>query len=328
MGIFKPSDPEIVLQKSISAERALRDELDSRLVSARKIAEVRQHEARKAVRDLADDKTLQALEDKQVAAERRVQNLIFERDDSTERLADLERQLAHAVDQRQRKEEGDESETLDSRFAKNTTILDKAFDPVLADLEEINRRTPNELGFAMFLSQMRAEIPAAVEYQRQQLRGYIAAVRAGGTPAILPRPVPPQPLPQPAPTTSVLSAKPIRWHDAAGDLHIEPKWKEVSLPVAVADRAVKIGAAVRPGHELWAQRGWQMNRPKLSDCIDNDDPDAPVKPSVVPLQTSEPDVHSAFEKPTVGPAFTVRVPRNESVPATATRNLPSEDKDK
>jgi hypothetical protein len=175
-------------------------------------------------------------------------------------------------------------------------------------------------GIEVFASSAINELQAACDLVASILHSYAKAVLPGGAPAAMPQPAPVlAPLPQPAPMANVLSSQPVKWHDASGVFHIEPKWRELCLPVAVATRAV-----VRPGHELWKQKGWETKMPKLSDCIDLDDPDAPVRPdNVQSLQPKE--VHSAFEKPTIGPAYPMRVSRNEGLPATASRNL-NEDK--
>ena len=56
MALFSKSDPEATLAKSISDERALREQLGARLLAARKTATDCQIAARNATRTLADDK--------------------------------------------------------------------------------------------------------------------------------------------------------------------------------------------------------------------------------------------------------------------------------
>jgi hypothetical protein len=320
MGIFRSTDSEAYLRKSIDAERTLHGELEARLVSARKAAEDRRHAALKAVRDLADDRTLQALEEKQVAAGHRVQNLISERDDSTARLGDLESQLADVMVQ---KRQAEAAKVVEQHAADLVTVgatLDSALRDMSALAGKIAVYCIDARGIHIFTGSARGEISANISMLQTILKG------AFPPELVLAKPAPkPLPAPQPAPTVPVLSTKPISWHDADGMLHAEPKWKEVSLPVAAANRAVKIGAAVRQGDPLWKQKGYgPIYSPKLSDCVDLD-----YAPLNVPSGTEHqqpPEIHTAFQRVDRGPAFNLKVSRNEPIPASATRDLPKGDK--
>jgi hypothetical protein len=188
---------------------------------------------------------------------------------------------------------------------------------------------PEARGVEIFSTSAVTELQPADDLIIKGLRSHAAAVLSGAAPAVLPVPaLKPLPAPQPAPMKSVLSTRPVKWRDTAG-IHSESKWKELSLPAAIADRAVANGHAVPPGHELWKQKGFgPIYSPKLSDCINLDDPDAPAAPVKDNVQSLQPkDIHSAFERPTIGPKVEFKMPRAEPSLANATRNLPSEDKD-
>lgn len=99
----------------------------------------RQNNARKATRDLADDKTIFALEEKQAAAERRVSNTSLELAESNTGLTGLEAQLATAIDQRRRKETASEVEALVIGLIEDAGNFNRAAEALAIRAESIGR---------------------------------------------------------------------------------------------------------------------------------------------------------------------------------------------
>ena len=319
MNLFK-SSPD----KQLAAARADVEKLEAKLVDAEQqvIAKRKACEALALEPDAEQRKAEAAYRAAQdhvnitlTPALKTKQELVRDLQAEVDRIADEALRAKTAQDDNQLADE-----IADSHTAVSATLKHHA---------ELHRRAalvvPEAKGIESFSCSAIGELQPADAVVIRDLRSHARSVLAGGAPASLPQPAPSYVPPQPAPMAAVLSTKPIKWRDAAGDFHISPKWREVSLPIAVADRAVAAGAAVRPGHELWKQKGWgSQNQPALSDCVDLDnDSDAPLdaaKPATV--HEPQPEIFHRVDR---GPAYPLRVARNESVPATATRDLPKGD---
>jgi hypothetical protein len=244
MALFSKSDPETGLQKAIASERALRDKLEALLIAARKTQGERQNDARKATRDLADDKTIIALEDKQGAAERRVSNTSLELAESNNKLTELEAQLATATDHRQRKETASEVEALAIGLVEDAVNFGRAAEALASRAESISRFIQDGVGLGVYARSIHSEVPAAVECIRGVLQGYVASVLNGSAPARLPQPAPvAAPLLLAPQTTRVFATRDICW-TADGVVLTQHRWTDVELPPAVAVRALKLGATV------------------------------------------------------------------------------------
>jgi hypothetical protein len=249
MGNSKPDDSEALLQKSVDAARDSLKWMDDELGAARKTAADCTTASRKAIRER---NISAALEQKQLAADLRVSNLTAELGQARIDLAELENDLARCRKAKQCQQDAAEFDKRIANFADKGDVAIKALAEWAKAMEPF-KDLPDMLGTFLFFSNVAAESPATCAMQLVLLRQRRDAILAGG--ATLSRPAQPYIPPSSVPTTSVLSTRPIRWRDAAGDLHVEQKWREISLPVEVAARAVKLGAAVRPGHELWRQKG-------------------------------------------------------------------------
>jgi hypothetical protein len=323
MGIFKAADREATLQKSIDTERTLQGELETRLAAAKKIQIECEQASSKAHANLADRKTLEALVKEESVAGLHVKHGRTALDDSKARLANLETQLAVAVKDKLQAEANKAKEQCIADLSSVGATLDAALDDMSTLAGKIMRWCPDARGIHIFTASARNELTAATSMLQMILK-------SGPFPPelVLAKPAPPPvALRAPAPMVSLLSTKAIKWTSPDGMLHVEQKWKEISLPIAAADRAVRIGAAVLPGDPLWKQKGFgPVYSPKLSDCVDLD-PDAPAA-SIEPLESMLRETHSAFEKPVIGPKAEFKVPRGEPSLANATRNLPTSEGDK
>jgi hypothetical protein len=325
MGIFKPTDPEAALRKVIDSERTLRDQLRLQRTTAETLAGEHQKAARKLLHDLADDVLIDKAEQKQITAEHRVANLSVTLSEADAKITDLENQLKTVIKDKLQAEASKVKDQHSSDLGTAGADLDRALQAMTDLAGKISSYCLDARGVHVFCGSAREELSAAVSMLRTILE-------ASSFPPelVLRQPAPPpQALPQPAPQVAVFTDKKIRWIGADGTRCTMNRWHETSLPTALADRAIRIGACVPAGHDLHrSQKGWGKNpiNPAWEACdIDLDNPDVPIDaaPNVHPLQL--PDKHVAFERIDRGPGFNLKVPRNEAVPASATRELPKDE---
>jgi hypothetical protein len=335
MALFTKSDPESVLVKSISDERALHSQLEARLVSARKTATDCQIAARNATRTLADDK-IDALEQKEIAAERRVANLSSEIADSDSRLADLETQLAVAADQRIRKATALEVEKIAEGFTGAAANTIAALAALVKQTERMVTFMPDAQGLHIFASKVQGELPANVAMLTTLLRNHTNAVLHGGVQATLPQPAPPPaPLPKPAPVTQVCALKAVAYFDTAGIVQTASRGTDISLSPQTAKHAIAINACCAmddPRRRTARERqGLMVGKPLRRNCVDLDSnmpPDNEAEPfAPEPIMRSAPanTPDPRFEIVQRGPARQVQVEgaRHADLEAFAARNKDS-----
>jgi hypothetical protein len=320
MAFFK-SDPESSLQKQIDAERVIRDQLEVRLIAARKTAAECQSAARKATRDLADEKILSAAEEKEIAAERRVANTMLELTEATSKIAEIEKQLAAAVDQRIRKGTVAEIEQIAALFASAVTNANAALGDLAAITETMAGFLPDARGLAVFSAQAKAELPSPVMLLTAIMKNYSDGVLAGHEKATLPKVevVTQRQAPASAPMLQVCVLKPVAWLDAAGLVQTAPRGEDISLPEKTAKHAIKINAAclLTDERRKIARRvaGTKPGRPLRRNCIDLDDgmpADREAEPFVESiLRSSVPPMFTVVDR---GPPKQMQVARNEPKP--------------
>jgi hypothetical protein len=173
-----------------------------------------------------------------------------------------------------------------------------------------------------------SEIQNAMELTGSDLRRTVAGVRDGNGP--IPRaPVavaPPQLAPVEAvPMQQVFMMRAARYRNADGRQVALGQYRVSALPLPVAERALKTGAAVSIAdprrRELQGMKG--MVDPDLSRCEALDD-----SPLVEPKSHVEPIQHSAFEQhPNVPAPYIKRVSVSpiEPMPMAAARTMPPEE---
>jgi hypothetical protein len=307
--------------KALEAARANHAKLTQRLTEAQSMVDARRSAAKDLARNGAADSELDKAEAQLRAAVDRVDTLTAALAETAAEIKVHEADEAAAADKAQRESIATEVEQDAVTLAKAARqYLDGA--AALAKITaKVSSYVPEFAGLNVVCNAAVIETPPLLEFGGLFMASYAEGKRSGAFPTATPAP-------QPAPMALVLSTKSIAWRDIDGTLRTEPRLSAVTLPIATADRAVKIGAAVRPGHDLWKQNGLgPIAKPKLSECVDLDNPDLPinaaplqpatVKPptgKVVPLQQQPlpPDVHSAFEKPTIGPPRQMSVARNDT----------------
>jgi hypothetical protein len=133
------------------------------------------------------------------------------------------------------------------------------------------------------------------------LRAHKNMVLAGNAPATL-RALEASPAPQipaAATTTTMYLIKPVRWQDQqhAHFTQHRPAFSQADLPVALAEKAMAVGAAIdiTDPRVRTLSRGRSPVHAPLEECICLDD--NPVEPAAAPEQQhEEPIKHSAFNK--------------------------------
>jgi hypothetical protein len=178
-----------------------------------------------------------------------------------------------------------------------------------------------------YASAASAEVPAALDMVLDVLRQKSEATIAGSGPASLPKATPPPPVLTVVPgpqTMGVFAIRHLAYTDAVGKLHCLPKFTDVELPVALAEKAIKLGGAAPFTDPRRKQKGaFGVLVPPLQHCLVLDDTAAPgqlvVNPSGVPT-------HSAFEPmPGLKAPYSVRVPRPPAAQPLAAATRKAED---
>jgi hypothetical protein len=173
------------------------------------------------------------------------------------------------------------------------------------------------------------------------LQSYAKSVPNSGD-ASMPQPAQAYIPPQPAETVALFAIKDVTWR-AEGKVCSARRWSDISVPPATARKALAMGAAVGMDHALRREHHEDVQAnygrgsgphphtpPNLERCVDLDDAPADAAPVPQPaVKTQSPgtmhqpplEIHTAFQPVDRGPGIKGTLPRNESIPATASRNL-------
>jgi hypothetical protein len=90
-------------------------------------------------------------------------------------------------------------------------------------------------------------VGSAKAFVADPLRSLAEDIRAGDAPLDQPGSLALPPPPPPVPTTSMLLLKPVLWRNREGRVIRNDAWTVADIPVAVAKRAVELGAGVKAG---------------------------------------------------------------------------------
>jgi hypothetical protein len=315
MAFFK-NDPESVLAKAIDAERGVLNNLETQLDPAKLTAKERKNDASQARRSFADEKTRTEVEQKQIAAERRVTDTMADIEDSKSKIAGLEKQLAAAADHRVR--EGTHSVIVNKITPRFTTAIANATTALteLADVTAIMATFMLDAnGLASFSLAAKNELQSPAEILTTLLKSYADGVLNGTERATLPQPESPRaPIPAPPALTRVYLVKDVRW-SVNGDRYTHQRWTDCDLPPEIAAKALQIGAAVPIDDPIRKkQRGFAKRfKPKPEDCVSlNNEP-------VSDPRVTEPIQHTAFQVVPRGGPRTVAIP---AAPETRSQDKP------
>jgi hypothetical protein len=290
------------LQDRLGVERGRRDRLAERIASAEAKVASLSAEAQRLAFEGHDDATLDAAESKKRAAEDRVITLRGALPACDKEIQDLEAQLAEIADMALRQRTAD---TIDA-WASDLAAAEKNFDRVAAQIAEIAEAAGavhlDCQAVAHFAAGARVELKPAIEAISTFLRTYARGVRAGDRVAALPKPAPVISVKTytAPPMRKVFATKPIKWMGGEhNELQTSPMGHDVDLPIPLADRAIALGAAVAPDHEIATRMrgGYAMISPDLGKCIALDD-DAEAAPPPPSERAAAPPVIRPFNSKT------------------------------
>jgi hypothetical protein len=233
------------------------------------------------------------------------------------------------------------------RLAKGIKMYVEGAAMVAEVTTEMLPYTPDARRLQLITGNAALETPEHAELLITVAKSVAQSIIAGGPPLaehapppMLLRPGAKQPsLPQPAETVAIFAIQPVRWKNAEGELQTSHRWSDIDVPPATAKKAIAMGAAVGMDHALRRQHhednsmafglGHGKNPvipPPPETCLDIG-PDSAV--DAAPADTAhqpQSELHTAFQRVDRGPKVDFKVPRNEDIPATATRDLPKGDK--
>jgi hypothetical protein len=189
MALFpRASDPQKKAERDLDAARASRNSLIERRKIAETSAAEHRDKARKQARDGADDQTLSAVELDMRREQDRTATLTGAISDVEATIANLEREIAHIIDQRCR----NETAAAVTALADKWVTVAAAFDVAAGQLADIARESAvivlDAHPLQVFLDAVKEQVPPAAELVTSVLRDHARAVLAGTAPASLPKP--------------------------------------------------------------------------------------------------------------------------------------------
>lgn len=246
MALFQKSSSII---KDRDVAQANRDRLAGKLNDAEVAIIAAKSLAQRAALD-GDDAALDAAEAAEHTAQRRHGTITAALAETEKLLALLESQIAEAADKKLRAATAAETEALADEFSQAAA----GFDISTGILAEVAARAAlvcfEATGVANFAAASRPEVATGVEAASALLREHAKMVLNGTAAATLPQPhaiVVPEKIVAPV-TVRLFSMKAVKW-SADGGLRYAPKYAQVDLPPAVADRALAIYACVEMGSD-------------------------------------------------------------------------------
>ncbi|WP_461322002.1 zinc ribbon domain-containing protein [Bradyrhizobium diazoefficiens] len=180
--------------------------------------------------------------------------------------------------------------------AERATVERKAVSEKLAsDLDAVERALPDYLAagkrfadaleklhfhhesgaMVRFICNTATQVEVAAGFALVELRGMVVAIHDGVAPIPAPKPVSASlPVPEPSPPTqTVFMMKSAKYHDHDGRSRFAGQWEDATMPVATAQRALRLGVAVPVTDPRRAQlrgsRGGDFN-PRAPDVVDLD----------------------------------------------------------
>jgi hypothetical protein len=165
---------------------------------------------------------------------------------------------------------------------------------------------------ARFVANGTAQVEIAAGFTLAELRAMVDAIRDGAAPIPAPKPeLEPVTVIEPAPPqTTVFMIKTAKYLGDDGKTRHCGQYEDCSMPPAVAQKALRCGAAVpitdeRRRHLPGVRRGdFQFDAP---DVVDLDDEEATRPPHIAPVMASDPLASADFRVIDCGPARTIPI---------------------
>jgi hypothetical protein len=302
--LFQKSPEKILINATNS-----RDQLRTRLTDAEAAIVDLRAEAERLALDGASDDVLLAAETKTRVMVDRTQTFKGSLATAEALVSRLEAARDEQADTAQRTETAASIELLSREVIEAADAFVKAA-AALADCA--NRASvagaPESAGLVKFAQAVQSEIPAGADLVSRLLRNHRAAVLARTAPALLAQP--PAAYIAPAATkpalVQVFALDALVWTDGDGRLQRRGKWNDVELPQHCAARGLRLKWCTTMDDPRRKQlRNQAAGNPDHHWCKNLDKEPDPV----VEEDRPAPELHSAFEKPTIGKPFNLKVAR-------------------
>jgi hypothetical protein len=246
MGLFRVNTDK-QSARDLETVRAARETLAQRLAAAQAAVTESRAAAQRLAADAADDAALDRAEASLRAGQDRIATLTAALTESDNAVATIEAQIADAADQKHRAETAVTLETMATALEADAKLFDTAIAALANSATAAGTLFLDARGLEGFTRLARDQVPEAVKLITGLLRGRIAAVLNGSASpkmpsaevAIVAKVVPPPP------TMTVFVLQHVKWIDANGNLRKQCAHTDCGLPLSVAERALKIGAAVK-----------------------------------------------------------------------------------
>jgi hypothetical protein len=307
MALFKTS-PEKSFARDIANATANRDRLRLKLGEVETAIVGHKAQAQTAARDGKDDSVLDLAEGLVRSAQDRRETIKAALVEVESQLSSLEREKNEAQDRATREATAQSVELLARRVIESADVMVKAAAAFADHIAKAAAFIPESNGLLNFALIVQREVPAAVAQTATLLRAHREQVLAGSAPATLAAPpeayIPP-PVAPPPPTTSVFSLTPIKYKSASGEQIVVQAHQDAVMPPATAAKAFRLGVVTKLDDPRRVKlHGSIPGHPNPKTALDLDA--AEEKPE--PERTSG-QMHSAFEKPVVGPAQILKIAR-------------------
>jgi hypothetical protein len=317
LNVFSKPDPaekrQRDLESKLKAARASRDDLVARRKAAEAAAATHRGKASELAASGGDDTALSAVESKMRREQDRAATLSDALGKTEAVIANLESEIAQVLDQRCRAETAAAVTAIVEKLASARTAFDAAAVQLIDAARESAVIILDAGPLKVFVEAIQQQLPPEIEFVSTVLQGHAKAVLAGTAPASLPKPPEPAPVvvvDPPTPTRTLFCMRSIKWRDAAsGRQHAVQQYEDVTLPIPLADRALRIGAAVSvTDSRRKALKGARGGQHPNVDAIDIVDLDAVSDHSGALHQSFDPVAQANITPFDRGPAITGTVP--------------------
>jgi hypothetical protein len=251
-----------------------------------------------------DNRGLDAAENAGAAALRRHATIVAAHAEASKMLTALSEQIATMTDQKARTATASEVSALAADLAQAGASFEIAVTELVTLTERASSIIYEAGGLRNYAASSKIEVPVAVGIIGELLNEHVKQVLAGSAPATLPSaevPFVPEVKPE---TKTIFTMRAISWKQD-GVLRTVQKYRDIELPPALAERALKLRAAVEigdPARNPSTHNQWPGN-PSEASCLSLDG-DEPVTDATAVQEIVQ---HSAFQVVDRGKPYMARV---------------------
>jgi hypothetical protein len=298
---FRRKSPMETLETELASLRAREETLGTRHV----VADAAFLDAKSKLQRHHLEADLDADEKARAKLEALVAACAQKRDGLADALAEVRRMIADAE-----QKIADQRSTVERKAASEKLACDlDEVERVLPDYLEAARRLAGALEaihfhyesneMARFVSNTTAQVEVAAGFTLAELRATVAAILDGAAPIPSPKPkLEPVSVIEPAPPTqTVFMMRSVKYRDHDGRKRFAGQWEDALMPVAAAQRAMRLGVAVSTADprrgQLRGARGGDFNF-AASDVVDLDAEEQTHPSHVEPIMASDPLASADF----------------------------------